>query len=384
VQSTINPASRSYKLLPLFLLAAEIDLQEYLFYDVVFSAWACQVSMPSRVYAWLNLLSCTTLRIHYAADTMVNIAVVQLFDATDSTSYYDIWCDRGLIVARLQLFLAAAYAIALTADKYVPNTNVYYNEPIPDWEKVVAIVPICLAAINCPIRSLLRLRLFGFHHDELQRLLVFAVSQAIQLLLCTLLTVADFIRHGSAPLFWLSLVLWFLPAALAFVHGVTGLYAICSRCGPYIELGPSEPHPQYNDLDDDDGPLAMAFHLQQDLSHAANEEDTTEPTMTALLDRDANEIRRPRVSHSLMRDNENRPATRANLMFQRYWHGHATLETTCSSTRFRWQEKLKNLKDGGMVFWLPFTTAIGLSMVCGQSYSFTIRHTRYVTPEFKR
>jgi len=110
VQSTINPASRSYKLLPLFLLAAEIDLQEYLFYDVVFSAWACQVSMPSRVYAWLNLLSCTTLRIHYAADTMVNIAVVQLFDATGSTSYYDIWCDRGLIVARLQLFLAAAYA----------------------------------------------------------------------------------------------------------------------------------------------------------------------------------------------------------------------------------------------------------------------------------
>jgi len=169
-------------------------------------------------------------------------------------------------------------------------------------------------------------------------------------LLCTSLTVADFIRHGSAPLFWLSLVLWFLPAALAFVHGVTGLYAICSRCGPYIELGPSEPHPQYNDLDDDDGPLAMAFHSQQDLSHAANEEDTTEPTMTALLDRDANEIRRPRVSHSLMRDNENRPATRANLMFQRYWHGHATLETTCSSTRFRWQEKLKNLKDGRMVF----------------------------------
>ena len=287
-------------------------------------------------------------------------------------------------MTRLQFFLAVVYALALTADKYVPSTNGYYHEPIPSWEKVIAIVPICLAAINCPPRSLLQLRLFGFHHDELQRLLVFAISQAIQLLLCTLLTVADFIRHGNAPLFWLSLVSWFLPAVSAFVHGVIGVYAICSRCRPYIELGPSEPHPQYNHLDDDDGPLARAFHSQQDLSHAPNEEYTTEPPVTALLDHDANETRRPSVSHSLMRDNENRPGTRAKVIFQRYWHGHATLDSTSSSTRFRWQEKLKNMKDGGMVFWLPFTTAIGLSVVCGQSGSFTIRHTRYITPEFQR
>ena len=54
---------------------------------------------------------------------MVNIAVVQLFEATGSTSYYDIWCDQSLIVTRLQFLLAAVYAIALTVDKHVPNTN---------------------------------------------------------------------------------------------------------------------------------------------------------------------------------------------------------------------------------------------------------------------
>lgn len=315
---------------------------------------------------------------------MVNIAVVQWFDATGSTSYYDIWCDRALILARFQFLLAAGYAIALTADTHVPKTNDYDTKPIPDWEKFIAIVTVFLAAINCPPQSLLQLRLFGFYHNELQKLLVFAISQAIQLLLFTLLTVADFIRHGSAPLFWVSLVVWFLPAALAFVHGIIGLHAICFRCQPYIELGPSEPHPQYNDFDDNDGPLARAFHSQQDSNHTPNEEDIAEPAMTASLDRDENETRPARVSHSLMADNENRAATRANFMFQRYWHGHATVDMTCSSTRFRWQERLKNMKDGGMVFWLPFTTTIGLSVFCIQSYGFTIRHTRYITPELKR
>lgn len=236
---------------------------------------------------------------------MTQIAVLEWFDATGSTSYYDIWCDRALLVARFQSLLAAAYAIALTASEHIPKTNDYYHEPIPGWEKVIAVVPVFLAAINCPPRSLLQFRLFGFHHDELQRLLVFAISQTIQLLLCTLLTVGDFIRHGNAPLFWLSLVLWVLPAALAFVHGVSGLHAICSRCRPYIELGPSEPQLQYNDPDDGDGPLARAFHSQQNLGYAPNDRDTTEPAMTALLDRDAGESWRPGVSHSDLRDDEN-------------------------------------------------------------------------------
>jgi hypothetical protein len=227
-------------------------------------------------------------------------AIIKLFDPTGSTSHYDIWCDRALIVTRIQCLLAAPYASVLITDGAFPNTNGYTHKPIPDWEKAVAIIPVCLAAINCPPDWLLPLGLFSFHRDEDQKILVFAISEAIQLLLCTLLTVHDFIRHGNTPTFWLSFVLWLLPAVASFVHGIRGLYAICSYYRPRIELNLYAPHPQYSDVDDD-GPLARAFHSQQDMNmgHLSNEEDTLEPDMTASLDDERNGTSHRRVSYLL-------------------------------------------------------------------------------------
>lgn len=105
-------------------------------------------------------------------------------------------------------------------------------------------VLICLAAISCPPKRLLQPQLFAFHHDEPRKLLVFATSQTLQLFLFTLPAVADFVRHGNAPHFWLSLVLRFLSAMVVFGRGVMGLCASCFQGHAYVELGRSEPPPQ--------------------------------------------------------------------------------------------------------------------------------------------
>jgi hypothetical protein len=206
----------------------------------------------------------------------------------------------SLNVTRIQCLLAAPYAYVLVTDGAFSNTNGYTHKPNLDWEKAVAIIPVCLAATNCPPDWLLPLGLFSFHHDEDQKILVFAISEAIQLLLCTLLTVHNFIRHGNAPMFWLSFVHWLFPAVASFVHKIRGLHAICSYYGPQLELHLYAPHPQYSDVDDD-GPLARAFHSQQDMDmdHLSNEEDTLEPDMTASLDDKGNGTSRRRVSHLL-------------------------------------------------------------------------------------
>ena len=263
-------------------------------------------------------------------------------DTTGTTNYYDRWCYRSIILTRVQFVLVLT--IALTICLQESTSFMIGRDPPypvwPVWEKVVAIAPVCLAAININIRSTFRrfaeYRSVTFldgiieilsYKNELQRLPVFVVSQTLQFLLCTLLTTADFIRLKPTNNWWPSLVLclllWFLPAVLGFVHGVIGLHYFCSRCGPHIELGLSDIPPQYSDLDDDDGPLARAFRSQQDWHHIEDEEDTAEPAAIFLVDHELNEQRRPRVSLSSLHDEKTQSIAQANRCFRNT--GTATL-----------------------------------------------------------
>lgn len=204
--------------------------------------------------------------------------------APEPPTYYDRWCHRAVILTRIQFVLTLIYAGVIASDGWFKRTFGHYAISYalwPVWERIVAIAPVCLALINCDPRAPLRKMSkwpgcaclgyvkLPFYDDELQRLLVFAISQSLQLSLCTLLPSADFIRLGpiliqlrQTSVLRFSLFFWFVPAVVAFVHGIIGPHAFCSHCGPRIELGLSDPPPQYNDFDDD-SPLARAFHSQQ-------------------------------------------------------------------------------------------------------------------------
>lgn len=177
------------------------------------------------------------------------------------------------------------------------DVDLYSRRSTPDWEKAISVVPILLAAIKYPPAWLLSLWLCKFHRDEVQKTLVFATPHMLQFLLCTLLSVHDLIRYGNAPTFRLSLVLWWLPAITACAHGVVGLHATYFLYFLPVELMLSEPQLRYTDVEDDDEPLAQAFHLQQETNRYLHEE-VLEPLTISLDDNEA-DITQPRVRQSL-------------------------------------------------------------------------------------
>lgn len=172
-----------------------------------------------------------------------------LLDDTGSSTYYDRWCDRSILRTRIELSVAFPYAFVLPIlFPYLPlerpqpgyyfdgrkDTSLHrcpahgectgmpfhgfpidahqQSSIIPSWEKWVALLLVFLAATKCPPQSGLSFRLFAYLNDETQRLSVSAISQTMQLVICTLLVVGDYLRHGNAPLFWMSLALWLVPA----------------------------------------------------------------------------------------------------------------------------------------------------------------------------
>lgn len=342
-------------------------------------AWSTLVSLPHTLT--LNFFPSLFFISAFVPGATMSVFLVKLFDPTSSTTYYDVWCDRALIVTRLQCLLAASYAAALIADIPVPDTSNYSRRSTPDWEKGISVVPIFLAAINHPIELPISPWLCGFHHYEVQRILVFATSQMFQFLLCTLLTVHDFIRHGNAPSFWLSFVLWWLPAFVACAHGIVGLHATYLQYFPHVELNLFEPQLRYTDVEDDDEPLAQAF-LQQETNRYSHEE-TPDSAIAASLDDEEVDTRHTVVSHGTDEDHHTTLSSGAKLLQRSYWQDSATVDTSDSSARFRWQDKLRNK---AWVFWFPYAFANSLCLLAIQAMGFTARYTTYEGPwsEFMR
>lgn len=134
--------------------------------------------------------------------------------------------------------------------------------------------------------------LYAFYGNELRRLLLFAVSQAFQLALSTLLTVHELNGDEAIQVWAITL---FLPAAVAFVHGVLGMYGFFSRCRSYKGIILPDLSSEYNNSDDDDGPLAKAFQSLENIQHVRTEETTEELIATSSPRHDRNHDRRPRV-----------------------------------------------------------------------------------------
>lgn len=75
---------------------------------------------------------------------------------TVNGSYFDRWCRRSIIVARIQFFLALPYALILLTENSTSTATGNDARAIPDWKKGLAVVPICLAFINSELYHHLR------------------------------------------------------------------------------------------------------------------------------------------------------------------------------------------------------------------------------------
>lgn len=102
-----------------------------------------------------------------------------------------------------------------------------------------ALIPFILAGVNGPPHSLPKSRLYSYLQDDKKTLKVFAIAQTAQLVTCSLLVMAHYWRHDATGLFWMPLGIWFVPAVICFVHGLTGLHAVCLLYGPSIRLSVS-------------------------------------------------------------------------------------------------------------------------------------------------
>ena len=72
------------------------------------------------------------------------------------------------------------------------------------------------------------------------------------------------------------------------------------------------------------------------------------------------------------------------IHLQRFWYGPATQETSHPYVRVRWQEDLKNKRDGGMIFWIPFLVSMSLSVTTCNRGSGAIRYAKYLDENLVR
>lgn len=231
------------------------------------------------------------------------VEIWRLFKA--DASFYDKWCLRAGYVAQIQFTWATFYAFGLLIWPYIGNMkyihdrfdgNVflhgpngelipylpvgYDHEAISNWRKVAVFVPICLAALNLPLQRSYDFRLWRFQQDAVKNLLVFGASQALMLLVCTLLTVPDLMRPKFDARPVLSSICWLVPAIFGFIHGMFGLYAVLSHCRQdLVSFHRQNILLQRVYLDDDDnddveeGPLAQAYRLYHGLQARSAVED---------------------------------------------------------------------------------------------------------------
>ncbi|PPJ57657.1 hypothetical protein CBER1_00106 [Cercospora berteroae] len=229
----------------------------------------------------------------------------------------------------------------------VPMYAYHRNSNIPTWEMWAALVPLILAGVNGPPHMWIKFRLFSYLQDERKRLTVFAITQPAQLVTCSLLVMADYWRHDARALFWIPLGLWFVPAVVCFVHGLTGLHAACLLYGPSIRLSESS-QIEYQEVETP-GVSALSIALESRRQSDGLLHDST----TLEADEDATEV---------------------DSVPPRYWNApDPGVSVPLPAARFPWRVMLKNMRDGGKkIFWFPFTTNL---VVAGFPYS-CLRLTR--------
>ena len=215
-------------------------------------------------------------------------------------SAYDAWSGRCIRLVYGQCFVAAAYLGALILFNLDREKRaIDSRQPIPTSKIIAAICPGLFPFASLLSRQDGYLRLFRVSLNRRINPLVFAVFQAINLITCIALTVCDAVTYRNAPLFWLSLILYFFPAVIGFGHAVFGVHLCYSRKEPYIKLISQYEIEPYTDLvEEDDGPLARAYRLQKEERRIPDEDGSSIAPQDAVSPSHGSKSELPDVSHS--------------------------------------------------------------------------------------
>ena len=182
-------------------------------------------------------------------------------------SAYDTWSPRCPDVIYFQWFLSIAFLAALV----IGDVDVYQaarpraKHIAQTSEKIAAIFPALLPLMGRLSWPYSGLKSFGIRRRECTDPLAFAVSQILQLIACIAITVHNGIRYWNGPLFWISLILYCLPAVFGFGYAMNGLKICYFRKAPFAQQASDNDFEQYTDsIEENEGPLLRAYRVQNE------------------------------------------------------------------------------------------------------------------------
>ena len=337
-------------------------------------------------------------------------STVKLLVLPESTSALDRWSDRAIRLANVQWVFAAAVTTAYSIDLDPRTETIHYEHPkMPRRKMLAAVLTVLLPMASFVPRLLAWLRSFRTLRsprmkDAASKIpikpLYFCVFQLLQLMTCSLLTSYDFVTFSAGlPIFWISLVCWFIPAFAGFAYALVGVGRFCFAKSVQRSFrryhATSE---EYSDGIVEHGPLEQAYQLQQAVEELS-------PEIPAALWREGNtqvvnearsqscqnqDLGIPQVEelHQGFKPEQERGITRQQVRSSEAQNEQEPTTQPLSASspprvRFRWQEA-SGARNGGAQFWSPAIAASVLSTFCIRYSSYTLHYTYGITPEMRR